>query len=103
MTLKGVAAVDVASMVGAVLSEELPGMLRRRPVLSGGDSVERGLQNVKMSLKVWKNYMFKELNILWNTTVHFLCQEFDEKTDTTPISAVNSGAKEDWLAYLNLI
>lgn len=39
--------------------------------------------------------MFKELNILGNTTVHFLCQEFDEKTDTTPISAVNSGAKED--------
>lgn len=38
MTRKGVAAVDVASMVGVVLSEELPGMLRRRPVLSGGDS-----------------------------------------------------------------
>lgn len=39
VTRKGVAAVDVASMVGVVLSEELPGMLRRRPVLSGGDSV----------------------------------------------------------------
>lgn len=38
VTRKGVAAVDVASMVGVVLSEELPGMLRRRPVLSGGDS-----------------------------------------------------------------
>ncbi len=41
VTLKGVAAVDVASMVGVVLSEELPGMLRRRPVLSGGDSGNR--------------------------------------------------------------
>lgn len=39
VTLKGVAAVDGASMVvGVVLSEELPGILRRRPVLSGGDS-----------------------------------------------------------------
>lgn len=35
------AAVDVASMLGVVLSEELPGMLRRRPVLSGGDSVSK--------------------------------------------------------------
>lgn len=41
MTRKGVAAVGVASMVGVVLSEELPGMLRRRPVLSGGDSVKK--------------------------------------------------------------
>lgn len=39
VTLKGVAAVDVASIVGVFLSEELPGMLRRRPVLSGGDSL----------------------------------------------------------------
>ena len=41
VTLKGVAAVDVASMVGGFLSEELPGMLRRRPDLSGGDSANR--------------------------------------------------------------
>lgn len=41
MTLKGVAAADVASMVGVVFSEELPGMLRRRPVFSGGDSAEK--------------------------------------------------------------
>lgn len=39
VTLKGVVAVGVASMVGVALSEELPGMLRRRPVLSGGDSL----------------------------------------------------------------
>lgn len=52
MTLNGVAAVGVASMVGVVLSEELPGMLRRRPVLSGGDSV-----NTERSLKCG---MFKQ-------------------------------------------
>lgn len=43
VTLKGVAAVVVASMVGVVLSEELPGMLRRRPVLSGGDSANKDI------------------------------------------------------------
>ncbi|TNN41657.1 hypothetical protein EYF80_048182 [Liparis tanakae] len=41
VTLKGVVAVGVASIVGVVLSEEPPpGMLRRRPVLSGGDSAK---------------------------------------------------------------
>lgn len=38
VTLKGVAAVDVGSMEGVLLSED-PGILRRRPVLSGGDSL----------------------------------------------------------------
>ncbi len=49
------AAAEAASMVGVVLSEELPGMLRRRPVLSGGDSVskERPL-NVKLVFKFVK-------------------------------------------------
>lgn len=37
VTLKGVAAVDVGSMVAVVLSDD-PGILRLRPVLSGGDS-----------------------------------------------------------------
>jgi len=40
VTLKGVAVVDVGSMVAVVLSEE-PGILRRRPVLSGGDSADK--------------------------------------------------------------
>lgn len=40
VTLKGVAAGDAGSIVGVLLSEEPPGMLRRRPVLSGGDSAE---------------------------------------------------------------
>lgn len=40
VTLKGVAAVEDGSMVAEDLSEE-PGMLRRRPVLSGGDSAHR--------------------------------------------------------------
>lgn len=34
------AAADVASMVGVALSAGLPGTLRRRPVLSGGDSAD---------------------------------------------------------------
>lgn len=56
------AAVDVASMVGVVLSEELPGMLRRRPVLSGGDSVKKK----ERSLKCGGKYMLKEqLDILF--------------------------------------
>lgn len=39
VTRKGVAAAaDVGSMVGVALSAD-PGMLRRRPVLSGGDSL----------------------------------------------------------------
>lgn len=42
VTRKGVAAAEVASMVGVALSAGLPGMLRRRPVLSGGDSVDTG-------------------------------------------------------------
>lgn len=40
VTLKGVAAVEEASMVVTFLSEE-PGILRRRPVLSGGDSADK--------------------------------------------------------------
>lgn len=40
VTRKGAAAAGVASMVGVALSAGLPGMLRRRPVLSGGDSVD---------------------------------------------------------------
>lgn len=40
VTLKGVAAVEDGSMVAEDLSAE-PGMLRRRPVLSGGDSAHR--------------------------------------------------------------
>lgn len=56
VTRKGVAAVDVASMVGVVLSEELPGMLRRRPVLSGGDSAKKR----ERSLKCGEKYMLKE-------------------------------------------
>lgn len=36
------AAADVASMVGVALSAGLPGTLRRRPVLSGGDSADTG-------------------------------------------------------------
>lgn len=34
------AAADVASMVGVALSAGLPGTLRRRPDLSGGDSAD---------------------------------------------------------------
>lgn len=41
VTLKGVAAVDVTSMAGVALSTGVPGMLRRRPVLSGGDSTNK--------------------------------------------------------------
>lgn len=40
VTRKGVAAAVAASMAGVALSAGLPGMLRRRPVLSGGDSVD---------------------------------------------------------------
>lgn len=40
VTRKGAAAADVVSMVGVALSAGLPGMLRRRPVLSVGDSVD---------------------------------------------------------------
>lgn len=55
VTLKGVAAVDVGSMDGVLLSED-PGILRRRPVLSGGDSEQRedltfGLRIVKTSIQ----------------------------------------------------
>lgn len=55
VTLKGVAAVDVGSMDGVLLSED-PGILRRRPVLSGGDSEQRedltfGLRIVKTSVQ----------------------------------------------------
>ena len=39
--------------------------------------------------------MFKALRILGKSIVHFFCQEFDEKTDASPISAVNSGTKAD--------
>lgn len=43
VTLKGVAAAaaDAASMAGGVLSVGLPGTLRRRPDLSGGDSAKK--------------------------------------------------------------
>lgn len=41
VTLKGVAAVAVGSIVGGALSGAEPGMLRLRPVLSGGESVKQ--------------------------------------------------------------
>lgn len=41
VTLKGVAAVAVGSIVGGALSGAEPGMLRLRPVLSGGESVRQ--------------------------------------------------------------
>lgn len=41
VTLKGVAAVAVGSIVGGALSGAEPGMLRLRPVFSGGESVRQ--------------------------------------------------------------
>lgn len=41
VTLKGVAAVAVGSIMGGALSGAEPGMLRLRPVLSGGESVRQ--------------------------------------------------------------
>ena len=70
VTLKGVVAVDVASMVGVVLSEDPPGTLRRRPVLSGGDSANREMDSVLTS---WNRYhmIIKWVNMLGNKMIWF--------------------------------
>lgn len=59
VTRKGAAAADAGSMVGVALSAGLPGTLRRRPVLSGGDSVEAGRRVVKQCFLIMVSFSSK--------------------------------------------